>query len=61
MICKYCYRKFKLSKFATDPSSCLDCSGVSDDLDIDDAELSLELALITNPTGKTKVSTVDFE
>lgn len=59
MLCKYCHCTFKLSKWQQDNNTCLNCSGVLDDLSIEDEELDVELQIIANPSGKTKTFSKD--
>lgn len=54
MNCRYCGTAFKLTKFHVEVSTCLDCSGITDDLSIDDEELKVEIWNLRNPTGKIK-------
>lgn len=54
MNCRYCGESFRLTKLHVEPSVCLECSGVVDDLNIDDEEVKIDIANIKNPTGRTK-------
>lgn len=54
MNCRYCNESFRLTKLHVEPNVCLECSGVVDDLNIDDEEIKIDIANIKNPTGRTK-------
>jgi hypothetical protein len=54
MNCKYCGAKFRLSALHPDPSACLECSGVADDLTISDEEIAIDVWQLSNPAGRTK-------
>lgn len=53
MLCIHCGTSYRLTKLHIDKASCLDCSGVTDDLQIDDSELQVDLWRLKNPSGKT--------
>ena len=57
MQCKHCFCSFKLTKHHKDKDVCLDCSGITDDLSIDDDDPDLQIDIwnIKHPGGKTQV------
>lgn len=54
MRCIYCESSFKLTKFTKNKNVCSACDGTVDDLSIDDEELSVEVEILRNPSGKTQ-------
>ena len=54
MNCKYCGCSFKLTKLNTDAAACLECSGVVDDMSIEDEEIRIDIWKMQNPSGKTR-------
>ena len=61
MKCILCDNSFKLSKLQVSSNVCLDCSGVTDDLDVPDEELKIDLWIARNPSGKTPVVRYDMD
>jgi hypothetical protein len=53
MNCKYCDCAFRPTKLNIDPSVCLECSGVVDDLSENDDEFKIDAWKLRNPSGKT--------
>lgn len=54
MHCRYCNSSYRLTKWHNDKNACPDCDGITDNLNIDDAEIQLDIWNLKHPTGKTE-------
>ena len=53
MKCRFCGEMYKLTVFHKDTTACLDCSGVTEDMSIEDDEMKIDLWVLKHPSGKT--------
>lgn len=59
MKCIFCESTFRVTKFTKDKNICPECDGTLDDLSLEDEEVSLEVKILQNPSGRTRPIFVD--